>query len=163
MKLRNAFVATVALLVAAPTAAQTVALRYNWTQGDVLVYRTTVKTNSTISGGPAGGGSFEQTLGQTLKVTVAAVAPDGTATLRQSIESVLLDINAPGGRSVYDSTKPPRGDADPRLLSMAKAYGSMVGEAISVTILARLPSSTGSKCFSVTITIVGRRVTPRRA
>ena len=134
MKARSVFVAlAVALLLAAPVAAQTVTLRYNWTQGDVLTYRMVVRTSSTITGGSAGGGSFEQTLGQTLKVTVAAVAPDGTATLRQSIEGVSMEVNGPGGRTSYDSAKPPPVDADPRLLAMAKTYGGMVGEAISVT------------------------------
>lgn len=133
MKVRNVLAAVAAVLVALPAAAQTVTLRYNWTQGDVLFYRTTVKTHSTITGGRGGGGSFEQTLGQRLKVLVSAVAPDGTATLRQSIESVSVDMADPRGHSVYDSTKPPRGDADPRLLSLAKTYGGMVGEAISVT------------------------------
>jgi hypothetical protein len=135
VKLRTRLVA-MALLAAcgwsAPAAAQ-ITLRYNWKQGDVLTYRTVVRTNSTITGGPNGPGSFDQTFGQTLKVTVAAVTPDGTATLRQVIEAVSLEVNAPAGKMAYDSSKPPGPDADPRLQTMARTVGAMVGEAISVT------------------------------
>ncbi|HYT65973.1 MAG TPA: DUF6263 family protein [Vicinamibacterales bacterium] len=135
------FAAPTALLFVATAwvssaSAQPVRLRYNWTQGDVLTYRTVVRTNTSIAGGPAGTNSFEQTMGQTLKVTVAAVAPDGTATLRQVIEAVSLEMNTPGGKVAYDSTKPPGADADPRVKSMQKAMGAMVGEAISVMMAA---------------------------
>ena len=120
--------------VASASAAQTVTLRYNWAQGQVLTYRTQVKTHSTLAGGPAGTTSFEQTLGQTLKITVAAVAADGTATLRQVIEAVSLELNGPQGKIAYDSSKASAKDNDdPRVRSIAKTMGAMVGEAISVT------------------------------
>jgi hypothetical protein len=119
--------------VAATATAQSVALRYNWKQGDELTYRTVVRTSNTISGGPGGNRTFEQTMSQTLKLSVSAVGPDGTATLRQSIEAVSLEVDAPGGKVAYDSAKPPKADDDPRVLSMAKTVGAMVGEVISVT------------------------------
>lgn len=118
---------------AAPAFAQTVTLRYNWKQGDVITYRTVVRTTSNSTGGPAGPATFEQTLSQTVKLTVAAVDVDGAATLRQSIEAVSLDVTNPMGKIAYDSAKPPAEDADPRVLSMARTIGGMVGEAISVT------------------------------
>lgn len=118
---------------AAPVHAQSVTLRYNWKQGDVLTYKSTVKTTSTMSGGPAGQATFEQTMGQTLKVTVAAVGADGTATLRQEIVAVTLEMNSPAGKIAYDSANPPAANADPSLVAMSKTMGAMVGEAISVT------------------------------
>jgi hypothetical protein len=119
--------------LAAPVRAQSVTLRYNWKQGDVLTYKSTVKTTSTMTGGPAGQATFEQTMGQTLKVTVAAVGADGTATLRQEIVGVTLEMNSPAGKVAYDSAKPPASNADPAVIAMSKTMGAMVGEAISVT------------------------------
>src|SRR6476646_2545989 len=97
----------------APLYGQAVTLRYNWKQGDVINYKSTVKTTRTMSGGPAGQATFEQTMGQTLKVTVAAVGADGTATLRQEIVAVTLDMNSPAGKVAYASAKPPAANADP--------------------------------------------------
>ena len=120
----------------APLHAQSVTLRYNWKQGDVLTYKSTVKTTSTMTGGPAGQATFEQTMGQTLKVTVAAVGADGTATLRQEIVGVTLEMSSPAGKVAYDSAKPPASNADPTVVAMSKTMGAMVGEAISVTMAA---------------------------
>src|SRR6476646_5847041 len=128
-----AVLALLFLASAAPLYAQAVTLRYNWKQGDVLTYKSTVRTTSTMTGGPSGQATFEQTMGQTLKVTVAAVGADGTATLRQEIASVTLEMNSPAGKVAYDSAKPPAADADSRVVAMAKTMGAMVGEAISVT------------------------------
>lgn len=117
-----------------PSSAQTT-LQYRWTQGDVLLYRTVLKTTTSVSGGP--GGPVEQTLTQTqtVKLIVAAVGPDGSATLRQTIEAVSMEINGPMGKMAYDSTRPPpASDEDPRSATLAKTFGAMVGEAISVTI-----------------------------
>jgi len=132
---RSATLPAILLLCAsaAPVYAQPVTLRYNWKQGDVLTYKSTVRTTSTMSGGPAGQATFEQTMGQTLKVTVAAVGADGTATLRQEIVGVTLEMSSPAGKVAYDSAKPPASNADPSVLAMAKTMGAMVGEAISVT------------------------------
>jgi hypothetical protein len=67
---------------------------------------------------------------------VSAVAPDGTQILRQSIAAVSVEINGPMGKIAYDSTKPPPDDSDPRMQSMAKTFGALVGEALSVTVAA---------------------------
>lgn len=125
-----------ALLVsAADAAAQPVPLRYKWTQGDVLTYRTVVQTTTSATGGPRGPETFEQTMSQTIKLTVAAVNPaDGSATLRQTIEAVTIDVTTPAGKVAYDSARPVGEDADPRVIAMSKTVGGMVGEAISVTI-----------------------------
>jgi hypothetical protein len=116
-------------------AAQAVPLRYKWAQGDVLTYRTVVRTTSNATGGPRGPETFEQTMSQTIKLTVSAVSPaDGSATLRQSIEAVSMEVTSPAGKVVYDSARPVADDADPRVVAMSKTIGGMVGEAISVTI-----------------------------
>jgi hypothetical protein len=124
------------LASAAPALAQTTPLRYQWKQGDVLSYRAVVKTTTTSSGAPTGPATFEQTLSQTLKLTVAAVDPEGTATIRQSIEAVNLKVVSPMGTVEYDSARALGENPDPRVLSMAKTVGGMVGEAISVTMTA---------------------------
>ena len=121
------------IAAAAPALAQGVTLRYQWKPGDVHTYRTVVRSASTSSGGPRGPETFEQTLSQTVKLTVAAVNVDGTATLRQSIEAVALEMTTAAGKVAYDSATPVADDADPRVQAMAKTIGAMVGEAISVT------------------------------
>ena len=129
--------AAVLLVLAASVnhaAAQAVQIRYQWKQGDVLTYRTELRTVSSGTGGPRGPESFEQTLTQTFQVTVAAVNPaDGSATLRHSVEAVAVEMNTPAGKMAYDSKRPLPVDADPRLQGMARTLGGMVGEAISVT------------------------------
>ena len=139
MKLRHLLIPLVFLLVAlsvTPAVAQTTPLRYQWKQGDVLTYRTVVKTTSNSTGAPSGPATFEQTLSQTLKLTVAAVDLEGTATIRQSIEAVNLKVVSPMGTVEYDSARTLGADADPRVVSMSKTVGGMVGEAISVTMTA---------------------------
>lgn len=132
---RLVLVLAVALAASTSHSAAQTPLLYRWTQGDVLLYRTVLKTTTNVSGGPAG--SVEQTLTQTqtVKLIVAAVGPDGSATLRQTIESVAIEINGPMGKMAYDSAKPPpANDEDPRSATLAKTFGAIVGEAISVTI-----------------------------
>lgn len=131
--IRGGAVLVVLMASVVESRAQAVPLRYLWKQGDVVTYRTVVKTTSNSTGGPRGPQAFEQTLSQTVKLTVAAVNVDGTATLRQSVEAVSMEVTAPTGKIAYDSTKPVGDDADPRVQSMAKTIGGMVGEAISVT------------------------------
>lgn len=136
MKARSSRLASVLLTtvaIASPAFAQTVTLRYRWQQGDVLTYRTIVRTTNTASGAGGSQAPLVQTMTQTLKVTVAAVAPDGAATLRQTIDAVSVEFNGPMGSLVYDSAAPPAADEDPRVSSMAKTFGAMVGEVISVT------------------------------
>jgi len=44
-----------------------------------------------------------------------------------------MEMKGPMGTLAYDSAKPPAADADPRVVSMSKTFGAMVGEALSVT------------------------------
>jgi hypothetical protein len=133
-----AWLVLLGLAVSASTAAaQPIALRYKWTQGETLTYRTVVRTTSSATGGPRGPETVEQTLSQTIKLTVAAVNPaDGSATLRHSVEAVSIDVNTPGGKIAYDSARPVGEDADPRVIAMSKTVGGMVGEAVSITVAA---------------------------
>ncbi len=134
---RGAAVLLVLAASAGAAAAQAIPLRYQWKQGDVLTYRTVVRTTSSATGGPRGPETFEQTLSQTIKLTVAAVNPaDGSATLRQSIEALSMEATTPAGKVAYDSARPVAEDADPRVQGIAKTLGGMVGEAISVTMAA---------------------------
>jgi len=135
--IRSAAVLLVLAASAASAAAQAVTLRYKWAQGDVIVYRSVVRSTTNATGGPRGPETFEQTVSQTIKLTVAAVNPtDGSATLRHSVEAVSIEMSTPAGKFSYDSSKPVAPDADPRVLAMSKTVGGMVGEAISVTIAA---------------------------
>jgi hypothetical protein len=132
---RGAAVLVILAASGIPAAAQAVQLRYQWKQGDVLTYRTEVRTTSSATGGPLGPHNVGQTLAQTFQITVAAVNPtDGSATLRHVMQSVSVDMTTPAGKIVYDSTRPIPEDADPRVQGMAKTLGGMIGEAISVTI-----------------------------
>lgn len=134
---RGGAVLLVLVASVAQAAAQPVALRYKWTQGDILTYRNVIRATTRSSGGPRGLETFEQTLTQTVKLTVAAVNPaDGSATLRHSIEAVTIEVTTPTGKLAYDSARPVAPDADPRIIGMSKTLGGMVGEVISVTIAA---------------------------
>ena len=132
--IRGAAALLMVMASAASATAQPVALRYKWTQGEVLTYRTVVRTINHATGGPRGPETFEQTMTQTISLTVSAVNPaDGSATLRHSIDAVSIEATTPAGKVSYDSARPPDANADPRVLAMAKTVGGMVGEAISVT------------------------------
>ena len=117
---------------AAPAYAQGVTLRYRWTKGDSLTYRMTNQTNSSISGMPGAGNlTVDQTMTQVLKVTAEEVTPDGVATLRQSFQSVRMEMNGPMGKVVYDSSAPDK-TPNPMVEAMGKVMGSLVGESIIV-------------------------------
>lgn len=121
------------LVVSAGSAdAQTVTLRYRWTAGDSLTYRMTNRTNSVISGMPGRGEvTVDQSITQVITVTAAEVAPDGAATLRQSFQSVRMEMNGPMGTAVYDSSAPDK-NPGPMAEAMGKVMGSLVGESLTM-------------------------------
>jgi hypothetical protein len=82
-----------------------ITLRYLWNKGESLKYRVTQQATTTVSGLPAGVGniSIDQTLTQVVKTLVADSAADGTTTLRQSIESMRMEINSPTGQTIVDT------------------------------------------------------------
>jgi len=135
----NIRIAAVALaVIASPAAArQDTTLRYRWTQGDVLVYKTTLKTSSTVSGMPGmGDASFDQTMTQRIRLLAAAVAPDGSVTLHQTTEAVSVEMGGPMGKVSYDSADPQSAEKDEAAAALGKVFGGIVGSTISVTMAA---------------------------
>ena len=127
-------VTAVALIVVAPSPARAqVSLRYQWKQGEAVTYRTTLRTDSTVSG-VAGMGdvTLNQTMTQRIKLMPAAVAPDGTVTLQQTIEAVSIEMATPMGRIAFDSADPKSGQDDASA-ALAQVFGGIVGGTISVT------------------------------
>jgi hypothetical protein len=119
-------------LTAAPLAAQEATLRYRWTAGEEVRYRISLETNSIVSGMPGMGDmTVDQTLAQVIKIAVADVAADGTATLRQTFESVKMDMNGPMGRIAYDTASPPTAP-NPMTEPLKQVLGAMVGQTITV-------------------------------
>jgi uncharacterized beta-barrel protein YwiB (DUF1934 family) len=128
----------VALVVLLPELAQAQAqaqatLRYQWKQGEPVTYKTTLKTDSTVSG-VAGMGdvTLNQTMTQRIKLMPAAVAPDGTVTLQQTIEAVSVEMTTPMGKIAFDSGDPSSGQ-DEASAALAQVFGGIVGATLSVT------------------------------
>jgi hypothetical protein len=120
------------LASAAPAHAQGVTLRYRWTKGESLTYRMVQQTVSTITGMPGMTEvKLEQTMSQVLKITAEDVAADGTATLRQTFESVKMEMNGPMGRVSYD-TAAPSSIANPMVQAMRQILTGMVGAPITI-------------------------------
>jgi uncharacterized protein DUF6263 len=119
--------------LAAPLYAQNVTLRYHWNKGETLSYRMVILTNSQVTGMPGRGDArVQQTMTQTLKIAVDDVAPDGTATLKQTFDSVRMEMDGPMGKFVYDTASPAPATSNPMAQSMGKVLGAMVGETILV-------------------------------
>lgn len=125
-----------AVAIAAVLAAgmQGVPIKYQWTQGDVLTYRTALETSSTISGMPNAPADvkIEQTMTQTVRMLVAAVAPDGTATIQQTIEAVKLEMGNQMGKTRYDSADPGSGAGSEGAELLKSVFGGMVGGRVTV-------------------------------
>jgi hypothetical protein len=136
VKRSQALTTAIALLLftglGAPLYAQGVTLRYHWIKGDALTYRMVILTTSEVSGVPGRGEmKIDQTMTQSLKIAVDDVAADGTATLKQTCESVKMEMDGPMGKFVYD-TAAPSSSANPMAQSMGRVLGAMVGESITV-------------------------------
>jgi hypothetical protein len=131
---RTIAAAVLAVSVAASTAAQAqTTLQYRWKQGDVVTYTTALKTDSTASGVPgAADVTFSQTMTQRVKLLAAAVAPDGTATLHETIEAVSVEMTTPMGTMAFDSAKKTPVGRDDASAALAKVFGSMVGITMSI-------------------------------
>ena len=113
-------------------ARQDVTLRYRWTKGDALRYRVTQQTTTTITGIPGMDNlTIDQSIIQVVKMTVAEVAPDGTATLNQSVESFKMNTASPMFNAGYDSEKPDAATDD--LSARLKAVlAPMIGQSYNV-------------------------------
>jgi len=123
-------------IAARPLCAQEVSLRYHWTKGEELRYRQTLQSTTTVSGTglPAGSSnaSFDSTMIQTFRTVVDDVAADGTATFRQTIESVRLEVNGPTGRTVFDTATNDNAARDPLSQGLSAVYSAMIGESVTI-------------------------------
>ena len=134
MRFRFASLAYVAVVVlsVAPAFGQTAALRYRWAKGDVVPYRVTQQSSSTVTGMPGMGEIVvDQTFVQGFHMTVEEVAADGTATLRQTFDSFRMAMNSPAGSLAFDSVSAAQPD-DPTTAAMATPMLAMIGESITV-------------------------------
>ncbi len=130
--MRWAVILLAILASAAPAHAQGVALRYRWTKGESLTYRMGQQTVTTVTGMPGiGEVKLEQNMSQVLRITAEDVAADGTATLRQTFESVKMEMNGPMGRVSYD-TAAPSSIANPMVQAMRQILTGMVGASITI-------------------------------
>jgi hypothetical protein len=118
---------------APPAVGQDVALRYRWTKGEELRYRTTLQTSTAMSGTGIPDGSIDQTMSQIMRTIVDDVAADGSATLRQVIESFRVEMNNPMGKMVFDSTAASSNTGgDPLTATLSSIYSTMIGQSITV-------------------------------
>jgi len=132
-------------LVGAATSsfAQEVTLRYRWTKGEETRTRMTQQASTTISASaiPAGpgNGSVESFMSQGFHTVVEDVAADGTATLRQVIESVRIEFNSPLGKTVFDSASKESDptSANPLGKTMSAAYSAMIGQSLTMVVSPR--------------------------
>src|SRR5262249_38592651 len=137
LKVVRVAAAGLCVVLAAGSLGAQAALQYRWKQGDVLVYTTTLKTTTTMSGMPGMGDvSFDQTMTQRIRLLAAAVAPDGTATLHQTTEAVSVEMAGPMGKVAYDSADPKSAEKDHAAEALGKVFGGMIGTTISVTMAA---------------------------
>jgi hypothetical protein len=120
-------------LSASAADAQTVTLRYGWTKGESRSYRMTTQTDSVITGLPNTPGPLTtaQTMTQVLKFVAEDVAQDGTATLRQTFQSIRMEITNPMGQFVVDTATPDTSQ-DPMAQSAREVMAAVVGESVLI-------------------------------
>jgi len=136
MGMRNA---TLAFLIAvfagvSPASGQDTTLRYQWVKGDEVRYRVSQQTSVTMSGLPGlGDMTLGMTMVQVVRMAVQDVAADGTATLRETFDSIRMEQNSPFGRTVFDSASPEK-PADPGSVTLGTVMTTMVGESVTIVV-----------------------------
>ena len=125
----------VAVLVAVSSAyGQDATLRYGWVKGDEFRYRLSQQGTMTITGlGGIGDMTTDQSNAQVFRLTVEDVDADGSATLRQTFESVRLETNSPAGKKVFDSAAADK-PIDPIAAAMGTTMSAMIGESITIVL-----------------------------
>jgi hypothetical protein len=125
-----------ALVSSATLAAQDVPLRYRWTKGEEVRYRTTQQMDMQMTGLPGMGDmNIGMTTVQINKFNVEDVAADGTATLRNTFESIKISMAVPMmGEVAYDSANPSAAAGNPISDALAKTLGAMAGETITMVV-----------------------------
>jgi hypothetical protein len=113
--------------LAAAASAQELTLRYRWTKGEEVRYRMTQESTATISGLPGGMPDMNvvTTMSQVVRSVVENVAPDGSATIRHTYESVRMNMDSPMAKMAYDSTAKDMAAGDPMMKDM---FSAMIGE-----------------------------------
>jgi hypothetical protein len=137
MKLVRLLAAAAVIILAEGTIApalhgQATALRYRWTKGQSLRYRTVQESNIAMSGIPgAGDMTITTTMTEVHLITPSEVAADGTATLGVKFESMKLDLATPMGNMSVDSATsgPP---SDPMLADAQKMLQAAIGESVTM-------------------------------
>jgi hypothetical protein len=120
---------SILVLSAAAANAQTVTLRYRWTKGETRTYRMATQSSSEITGmAGAGPMTVSQGMAQVLKLTVAA---DGTATIRQTFQSVRMESEGPMGKMLVDTAVPETG---PNAPPMRRVLDALAGESVTIGI-----------------------------
>lgn len=121
------------LLIAASAAAaaEPVAIKFKWTQGEPVVYRMTqdIAGTMTMSGQPPMQTSQKQVT--TTSMDVQSIAEDGAATVKVTTDAVRMEMQQPMmGEIVYDSSDPDTDTSNP----MAQAFSVMVGESYTMVV-----------------------------
>jgi Family of unknown function (DUF6263) len=126
----------VAILVGVSSAyGQDATLRYRWVKGDEVRYRLSQQGNTTVTGLPGVGEmTNDQSNVQVFHQTVEDVAADGSATLRQTFESVRMEMSSPAGKAVFDSAAADK-PTDPIAAAMGMTMSAMIGESITIVVL----------------------------
>jgi uncharacterized protein DUF6263 len=109
-------------------------ISYRWRQGETLRYRMITQGTTALSGGPGemANKNFEQTISQVFRMVVENTDVDGMTTLRQSIESVRMEMGSSMGKITYDSADTSGNPANPM---MAGIFSTMIGEPFSLGLL----------------------------
>ena len=128
-------IAAVAAGAGPPAAEQSVQLRYQWTKGEVLEYRVTLRSTGEISGVPGREDTkTEQTITQRIALAVDDVAPDGVASLHETVTAIRSESSARVGKIIVDTAKPSDDTTDPIGQAMSRMLGAVVGQPINVVI-----------------------------
>jgi hypothetical protein len=138
VRLRVTLVTGIAVACAAVglLAGQGTTLRYKWAAGQDDRYRLSQKITATVSGIPGGGSqTIEQSLTQVMRMQVTAVAADGTATIKQTFESVRMEMATPNGMVVIDTDAKEK-PSEPAAVAPFTTLTAMVGEAVTLTMRA---------------------------
>jgi Family of unknown function (DUF6263) len=115
-------------------AMQDVSLQYRWTKGEALRYRITQVSATAISGLPGGMGdmTIDQSTTQVFRTVAEDVAPDGTVTLRQVVESIKMDMNSPMFTASFDSANPDAAAANPMSGMLKTVLSPMIGASFTL-------------------------------
>jgi hypothetical protein len=120
-------VALAPLVVALPVSAQTATFILRHSPGEVLRYETKVTSESALPG------MFQLAQSQRLvtRRDIVSVNEEGSARIRETVESLVLELDTPAGRERFDSTNPSASSAT--LAPMAARLADRVTESVMGT------------------------------